>query len=60
MVSAGESVLWFDRFAVLIDKKSGPFLDGADIDYEDTLQKQGFTIHNPNAQGTCGCGDSFQ
>ncbi len=59
MVSAEESVLWFDRFAVLIDKKSGPYLDHSTISYSDTLQKQGFEIENPNAQGACGCGDSF-
>ncbi|SFR30082.1 Iron-sulfur cluster assembly accessory protein [Lentzea waywayandensis] len=59
MVSAGESVLWFDGVAVLVDKKSGLYLDGAVIDFVDTLQKQGFTIENPNAQGGCACGDSF-
>jgi Fe-S cluster assembly iron-binding protein IscA len=60
MINAAESVVWFDRFAVLIDKLSGPYLNGADIGYADTLQKQGFTIDNPNAHGSCGCGDSFQ
>ncbi|GJF35086.1 hypothetical protein KNE206_77860 [Kitasatospora sp. NE20-6] len=55
-----ESVSWFGRFAVVIDKLSGPYLDGAGIDYVDTLQKSGFTIDNPNAKGSCGCGDSFQ
>ena len=35
-------------------------LDGdATVDFEDTIQKQGFTIDNPNAQGSCACGDSF-
>ncbi|MFK0223870.1 HesB/IscA family protein [Streptomyces vinaceus] len=54
-----ESVVWFGRFAAVIDKKSGPYLHGAKIDYADTLMKSGFTIDNPNAQGSCGCGDSF-
>ena len=36
-----------------------PYLDGASIDFEDTIQKQGFTIDNPNAAGSCACGDSF-
>lgn len=54
-----ESVVWFGRFAVVIDRKSGPYLAGASIDYTDTLQKSGFTIDNPNANGSCGCGDSF-
>ena len=60
MISAGESVVWFERFAVLIDEKSGPLLNGAGIDFTDTLQKQGVTISNPNAQGSCACGDSFR
>ncbi len=38
---------------------SVPYLDGASIDFEDTIQKQGFTIDNPNAQGSCACGDSL-
>ncbi len=59
MASAEESVVWFDRFAILIDKKSGPYVDRSMISYSDTLQKQGFEIDNPNAQGACGCGDSF-
>jgi iron-sulfur cluster assembly accessory protein len=44
---------------VVVDKMSVPYLDGASIDFEDTIQKQGFTIDNPNAQGSCACGDSF-
>ena len=44
---------------VIVDKMSVPYLDGASIDFEDTIQKQGFTIDNPNASGSCACGDSF-
>ena len=44
---------------VVVDKMSVPYLDGASIDFEDTIQKQGFTIDNPNAGGSCACGDSF-
>ena len=44
---------------VIVDKMSVPYLDGANIDFEDTIQKQGFTIDNPNASGSCACGDSF-
>ena len=39
------------------DERAVP--DGASIDFEDTIQKQGFTIDNPNAGGSCACGDSF-
>ncbi|GAA4683971.1 iron-sulfur cluster insertion protein ErpA [Frondihabitans cladoniiphilus] len=49
----------FDGVEVVVDKMSVPYLDGASIDFEDTIQKQGFTIDNPNAQGSCACGDSF-
>jgi iron-sulfur cluster assembly accessory protein len=38
---------------------STPYLMGAKIDFVDTIEKQGFTIDNPNAQGSCACGDSF-
>ncbi|MGC0407437.1 Fe-S cluster assembly iron-binding protein IscA [Streptomyces sp. SAI-163] len=58
--AAKMSVVWFDRFAMVIDPKSGPYLQGASIDYLDTLQKSGFVIDNPNASGSCACGDSFQ
>ena len=38
---------------------SAPYLQGASIDFVDTIEKQGFTIDNPNATGSCACGDSF-
>jgi iron-sulfur cluster assembly accessory protein len=49
----------FDGVEVVVDKMSVPYLDGASIDFEDTIEKQGFTIDNPNAQSSCACGDSF-
>ncbi|AOX67865.1 iron-sulfur cluster insertion protein ErpA [Curtobacterium sp. BH-2-1-1] len=56
----GDSTAEFgDGVEVVVDKMSVPYLDGASIDFEDTIQKQGFTIDNPNAQGSCACGDSF-
>ena len=36
-----------------------PYVQGATIDFVDTIEKQGFTIDNPNATGSCACGDSF-
>ena len=53
------SVDFGDGVEVVVDKMSVPYLDGASIDFEDTIQKQGFTIDNPNAAGSCACGDSF-
>jgi iron-sulfur cluster assembly accessory protein len=43
----------------LLDRMSTPYLQGAVIDFVDTIEKQGFTIDNPNAGGSCACGDSF-
>lgn len=49
----------FDGVEVVVDRMSVPYLDGAVIDFSDTIEKQGFTIDNPNAQSSCACGDSF-
>lgn len=44
---------------VLVDSMSGAYLQGAEIDYRDDVMGASFTIKNPNAQTTCGCGSSF-
>ena len=44
---------------VVVDRLSVPCLSGATIDFADTIEKQGFTIDNPNAAGSCACGESF-
>ncbi|MDR1767664.1 MAG: iron-sulfur cluster assembly accessory protein [Propionibacteriaceae bacterium] len=44
---------------LVTDKLSAPYLNGATIDFVDTIQQVGFTIDNPNATGSCACGDSF-
>ena len=44
---------------IVVDSKSHPYLDGAELDYEDTLMTSGFVFHNPNATSTCACGKSF-
>lgn len=44
---------------LVVDKMSVPYLTGARIDFQDTIESQGFTIDNPNAAGSCACGDSF-
>ena len=43
---------------IRVDKMSAPYLRGAEIDYVDGLQQSGFAINNPNAKGSCACGDS--
>lgn len=55
----GDAIMDFDGLEVIVDKMSEPYLAGSIVDFEDTLQKQGFTIDNPNAGGSCACGDSF-
>lgn len=55
----GDTLRDFDGVEVIVDKMSVPYLTGATIDFEDTISKQGFTIDNPNAGGSCACGDSF-
>ena len=49
----------FNGVAVVVDRMSVPYLNGATIDFVDSIEKQGFTIDNPNATGSCACGDSF-
>jgi iron-sulfur cluster assembly accessory protein len=48
----------FHGVEVRMDKMSAPYLRGAEIDYVDSLQQSGFAINNPNAKGSCACGDS--
>lgn len=55
----GDAMRDFDGVGVIIDKMSVPYLDGATIDFADTIEKQGFTVDNPNAGSSCACGDSF-
>ena len=55
----GDVVSEFGKVQVVTDKMSVPYLAGATIDFVDTIEKQGFTIDNPNATGSCACGDSF-
>ena len=45
---------------VVVDPFSAPYLQGAEIDYVDSIEAAGFAINNPNASTSCGCGHSFQ
>jgi len=49
----------FDGLKVFIDQASLLYLDGAEIDYVETLEGSGFKFDNPNVRATCGCGSSF-
>jgi iron-sulfur cluster assembly accessory protein len=49
----------YSGVTVVVDPSSAQLLDGASLDFKDGLQGAGFAINNPNAQRTCGCGQSF-
>ncbi len=49
----------YGEVAVVVDPASAQLLSGATLDYKDGLSQAGFSINNPNAQRTCGCGSSF-
>jgi len=55
----GDALVEFGGMGRAADRMSKAYLDGATIDFVDTIEKQGFTIDNPNAQNSCACGDSF-
>jgi iron-sulfur cluster assembly accessory protein len=55
----GDLTAEFGGVTLTVDRMSAPYLEGASIDFVDTIEKQGFTIDNPNATGSCACGDSF-
>jgi iron-sulfur cluster assembly accessory protein len=57
--AADDIQLTYGDVRVVVDPASAQYLDGASLDYKDALQGGGFTINNPNAQRTCGCGQSF-
>lgn len=56
----GDQVGVVGGLEIRVDKMSAPYLKGAEVDWVDGLQQSGFTINNPNAKGTCACGDSAQ
>ena len=55
----GDLTAQFGGVDLTVDRMSAPYVQGAKIDFVDTIEKQGFTIDNPNATGSCACGDSF-
>jgi len=56
---AGDQVFEAEGVKVVVDPKSFLYLTGTEIDYVDGLTGAGFTLKNPNAKGSCGCGSSF-
>ncbi len=58
-VAADDVVSSFGAVRVVVDPSSASLLTGATLDFKDGLQGAGFSIENPNASRTCGCGQSF-
>lgn len=58
-VAFDDDVIEFDNFSVLLDSMSYPYLFGSTLDFVEDLSGSKFVIENPNAQTTCGCGESF-
>ncbi len=54
-----DEVYDFHGIQVVVDKRSLMYLEGAVVDYHDELHRQGFSITNPQAKSTCGCGSSY-
>jgi iron-sulfur cluster assembly protein len=54
-----DKVYTFDGLKVYVDQASLLYLDGARVDYVETLEGSGFKFDNPNVKSTCGCGSSF-
>jgi iron-sulfur cluster assembly accessory protein len=56
----GDTVISISGFNILVDEMSMGYIDGSEIDYVDSLMGAGFTVNNPNAVSSCGCGHSFK
>ncbi len=44
---------------IVVDRRSRMYLNGVTVDFHDDINRRGFSILNPSAKGTCGCGSSF-
>lgn len=56
----GDTVITLSGFNVLVDEMSVGYISGSEVDYVDSLMGAGFTVNNPNAVSSCGCGHSFK
>jgi iron-sulfur cluster assembly accessory protein len=59
-VQEGDTVIPQSGFRVLVDEMSIGYIMGSEVDYVDSLMGAGFTVNNPNAVSSCGCGHSFR
>src|SRR5713101_577887 len=56
----GDTIISQGDFKVLVDEMSLGYITGSQVDYVDSLMGAGFTVNNPNAVSSCGCGHSFK
>ena len=56
----GDTVIPISGFSILVDEMSVGYISGSEVDYVDSLMGAGFTVNNPNAVSSCGCGHSFK
>jgi iron-sulfur cluster assembly protein len=56
----GDTVIVEDGFRIFVDDMSVSYIVGSEVDYVDSLMGAGFTVNNPNAVSSCGCGHSFK
>src|ERR1700680_2311300 len=56
----GDTLITQGEFKVLVDEMSLGYINGSEVDYVDSLMGAGFTVNNPNAVSSCGCGHSFK
>ncbi|UFJ39662.1 iron-sulfur cluster insertion protein ErpA [Brevibacillus humidisoli] len=56
----GDHTFEQDGIKIVVDKDSYPYIRGTEIDYKESMMGGGFSIHNPNAVASCGCGSSFR
>ena len=56
----GDTVITLEGVKVLVDEMSLGYISGSEVDYVDSLMGAGFTVNNPNAVSSCGCGHSFK
>lgn len=57
--NSDDTVIEAHGVRVFVDAQSAPLLSGAEVDYIDSLEGSGFSIKNPQAKSSCGCGQSF-
>jgi iron-sulfur cluster assembly accessory protein len=58
-IATDDVTIEYGKVKVVVDPSSAQLLTGATLDYKDGLDQSGFAITNPNAERTCGCGQSF-